>query len=176
MKSSLNLKIFLPPPFRTTSGEGAPAIATSGTFCTQLPSGLPGSRPAFLNSSEMYWTLRVSPFEPGARPSNSSEASFFVSARIASALTSGKSARVFWAGGAGGAVVHAAASTKGRRERRRQGVERMPAIYISDYFRVILSHLSFTVLFYPRWIGRRGSPAFSGGLQGFWRRGNIDNV
>ena len=38
-----------------------------------------------------YWTVSSSPFVPGARPSNSSDESFRVSARIASVLMFGRS-------------------------------------------------------------------------------------
>src|SRR5262245_29281798 len=40
-----------------------------------VPSGFPGFRPSFLNSSVRYFTVFSSPGVPGARPSNSSDAS-----------------------------------------------------------------------------------------------------
>src|SRR5687768_6009583 len=47
-------------------------MPTSGTFCTHVPSGFPGSRPAALNWSVRYCTVSRSPSEPGARPCISS--------------------------------------------------------------------------------------------------------
>ena len=46
-----------------------------GTVWTQVPSSPPGSSPISSNRSMMYWTAFRPPGVPGARPSNSSEAS-----------------------------------------------------------------------------------------------------
>ena len=61
-------------------------MPTSGTSCTHVPSGLPGVRPSAENCSVRNATVFVSPSEPGARPSNSSEASVSVAASSVSAL------------------------------------------------------------------------------------------
>ena len=60
-------------------------MPTSGTFCTQVPSGFPGASPSVLNCSLKYSMVRVSPSDPGARPSNASDASRSTSANRVSA-------------------------------------------------------------------------------------------
>src|SRR5262245_30050015 len=61
----------------STSGAGSGVMPTSGTFCTYVPL-LPGSAPASLNCSLMYFTVSSSPWGPGARPSYSSDDRTFV--------------------------------------------------------------------------------------------------
>src|SRR5262245_25865389 len=82
--SSFHLSVCCCAPFLNTSGAGVGVMPTSGTLWKYVPSVLPGFRPAFLNWSARYVTDSSSPLVPGARPSNSSEDSFFVCASSAS--------------------------------------------------------------------------------------------
>src|SRR5436190_10565999 len=54
--------------------RGSLLIPARGTSCVYVPSGFPGFNPIFLNWSAIYLTESSSPFVPGARPSNSSDA------------------------------------------------------------------------------------------------------
>src|SRR5205809_4489160 len=54
--------------------RGSLLIPARGTSCVYVPSGFPGFNPIFLNWSLIYLTESSSPFVPGARPSNSSDA------------------------------------------------------------------------------------------------------
>src|SRR6476620_838729 len=71
--SSFHLSVSCWPSFLNRSGAGAGVSPTSGTFCTNVPSVLPGFNPAFRNWSSRYLTVKSSPFVPGARPSYSSD-------------------------------------------------------------------------------------------------------
>src|SRR6185436_8861217 len=57
--------------------------------CTNVPSVLPGCNPILLNWSSRNLTVSSSPFEPGARPSNSSEESVLMSASMRPASKDG---------------------------------------------------------------------------------------
>src|SRR5262249_52803981 len=61
-------------------------IPASGTSCMYVPYGFPGFNPIRLNWSVMYLTERSSPFVPGARPSNSSDARTLMFASIPSGV------------------------------------------------------------------------------------------
>src|SRR5688500_17301240 len=74
--SLLCVKVRCCPSMAMLSVAGEPiCVRTSGTVCVQLPRSPPGSRPSSRNCRESHSTVFVSPGVPGARPSNSSEAS-----------------------------------------------------------------------------------------------------
>ena len=101
----------------TSLSPGSGVMPTSGTCCTHVPSGLPGVSPRAENCSVRKATVFVSPSEPGARPSNSSEASVSVaainvSARMPAAISAGGAP----APGSVGSLLRRATAARGRRD------------------------------------------------------------